>query len=237
MRALNRNAFTLMELLIGVVLLAMFATTLVVLVRSTARMTTRAGRLLLADRALFAMRVFAQEDLRDAATGDVVSLAPSRVALSRPIGEGATCADSAGVVLIADTAWTGTRTPAGGRDDALLLVDPVAAAWLRIPIDSVNRGRCPLDNAPATRLVLAAHAGVAVVARVVEPVELSAYASSGADWFGLTPASGRSPVQPFAGPLVSSATRFVVSAAALDITVPPRGTAATVVQVPLGSPQ
>ena len=44
----------------------------------------------------------------------------------------------------------------------------------------------------------------------MEPVELSAYRSGAADWFGLTPASRLSAVQPFAGPLVPGTTRWTL---------------------------
>lgn len=236
MRSLSRGGFALMELLLATVLLALFAGALVMVLRGAGRIATRSGRLLLADRALLALRTFAQEELRDATTGDVALVSASRIALSRPIGEGMACADSGGVVLIADSAWTGTRTPAAARDDLLLLISPAAATWLAVPIDSVGRGRCPLDNAPAVRLDVPPHAGAGTFARVMEGVELSAYASGGADWFGLTPASGSSSVQPFAGPLALSATRFSVTSSALDILVPPRGASSSVVQIPLGAP-
>jgi prepilin-type N-terminal cleavage/methylation domain-containing protein len=235
MRALSRHGFTLIELLLGLVLLGIFAGTLVVVVRGAARTAARATQSLLADRALLSLRTFAQQELGDAMSADVTVLAPTRLALSRPIGEAPVCADSGGAILLPDAAWTGTRAPEGGRDDVWLLVDVVAGSWQRLPIDSVSRGRCPLDGAPATRLALAPHAGVAAAARVVEPVELSAYRSGAADWFGLTPASHVSAVQPFAGPLVPSTARFARVPDRLDITVPPRGAPATTLQVPLGN--
>jgi prepilin-type N-terminal cleavage/methylation domain-containing protein len=235
MRAVTRRGFTLVELLLGLVLLGIFAGIVVTVVRGTARTAARATQFLLADRALLSLRVFAEEDLRDATNSDIAVLSPSRVALPRPIGDALVCADSGGAVLLADAAWTGTRAPQGSRDDVWLLLDAATSNWQRFPIDSVGRDQCPLNGAPAIRLDLALHTGTAAAAQVVEPVELSAYQSAAADWFGLTPASHAAVVQPFAGPLVPAAARFVWSINDLDITVPPLGAPATAVQVPLGN--
>ncbi|MES1259503.1 MAG: type II secretion system protein [Gemmatimonadota bacterium] len=233
MRTLTRRGFTLIELLLSLVMLAIFAAALVAVVRSAGQSATRAATRLLADRARLSLEIFLREELRDAAMSDVTVPAPARMTLSRPIGEGTPCRDSAGVVVIPDAAWNATRAPEAARDDALLLVDPLAATWQRLPIDSVWRSSCPLDHRAANSLRVAVHSGVAVAIRVVEPVELSAYRSGASDWFGLTPASHSSAVQPFAGPLVPAAARFVVSSRHLDITVPPVGSTASTIQAPL----
>lgn len=234
MRPLTRRGFMLVEMLLGLVLLAMVASAVVVVVRGVGAIAARSTTALLADRARVSLQVFVQQELRDAMNSDVTPLSSTRVALSRPIGEAMPCADSAGVVLIADAAWTGTRAPEGARDEVLLLVDPVAETWVRMPIDSVGRERCPIDNAPAMRLDIAAHFGTAIVVRVIEPVELSAYRSGAADWFGLTPTSRSSSVQPFAGPLLPGTARFAWFTDHLDVLVPPLGGTATTVVTPLG---
>ncbi len=237
MRPLKRGGFLLIELLIGLVTVGILAATVVAVVRGNARVATRATHSLLADRALLSLRTFAEEELRDATSSDVAVLSPVRVALSRPIGEALACADVGGIVTFADLAWAGTRIPEGGRDDAWLLTDVVAGTWQRVAIDSVGHGTCPLDGAQGTWLAVPPHGGTAAVLRIVEPVELSAYSSGGADWFGLTPASHASAVQPFAGPLSLSATRFALALNLLDISVSPRGAPTTEVLIPLGTPE
>jgi type II secretory pathway pseudopilin PulG len=237
MRPLNRSGFLLVELLLGAVMLGILAATLVAVVRGNARVATRATHSLLTDRALLSLRTFAEEELRDATASDVTVLSPVRVALSRSIGEAIACADASGIVTFADQAWVGSRTPEGGRDDAWLLTDVVAGTWQRVAIDSVGRGTCPFDGAPGTWLAVPLHSGTAAVVRIVEPVELSAYPSGGTDWFGLTPASHASAVQPFAGPLSSATSRFGLTLNLLDIMVPPRGAPTTEVLIPLGAPE
>lgn len=233
---MRRAGFALVEQLIALVLLAIFAGVLVVVVRGAGRVASRAAGSLVADRAVGALTTFLEEELRDGGDSDVVVVAATRVALSRPIGEGAVCADSAGAVLLRDTSWVGNRSPQAARDEAELLLDPVAALWIRIPIDSVRAASCPVDGASATRLVVAPHTGRAAVARVVEPVELSAYRSGAADWLGLTPASHASAVQPFAGPLAPATTRIVAAPGLLTAAMQPSGQGPVQLRLPLGSP-
>lgn len=233
---MTRRGFTLIELLIGLVILALFATLVVTVVRGAATVATRSMVSLSTDRTQLALRTFLQQELRDAVDTEVALLAPARVALSRPIGDAIPCADSAGTLLIADSSWHGTRLPAGNRDDLLLLIDPVAEQWLRVTVDSVGIGQCPVSNAPALRLYVASHSGTATVVYVEEPVELSAYRSGAADWFGLTPASHTSAVQPFAGPLTVGSTLFSWFADRLEVAFTIPGAPAWYVRTPLGAP-
>jgi hypothetical protein len=233
---MRRRGFALVEQLIALVLLALYAGVLVVVVRGAGRVASRTAGSLLADRAVGAVTTFLEEELRDGGDSDVAVLAATRVALSRPIGEGSVCADSAGAVLLRDTTWLGNRPPQPARDDVELLLDPVAGLWIRVPIDSVTAASCPLDGASATRLAVVPHAGHAALARVLEPVELSAYRSGAADWFGLTPASHASAVQPFAGPLVPATTAIVASPGLLTTAMQPGGQRPVQLQLPLGSP-
>ena len=233
---MTRGGFTLIELLIGLVILALVATLVVTVVRGAATVASRSLASLSTDRTRLSLRTFLQQELRDGVDTDVALLAPARVSLSRPIGEATPCADGTGTLLIADSTWRGTRLPAGNRDDLLLLINPVAEQWLRLELDSVGSGLCPGNNAPAIRLRVAAHSGSAIVVRVVEPVELSAYRSGSADWFGLTPANHTSAVQPFAGPLTVGATTFNWFVDRVEVAFAVPGPSATTVRTPLAAP-
>lgn len=236
MRPLTRCGFTLIELLLGLVLLALFATLVVTVVRGAGRVATRSMAALAADRTLLVLQTFLQQELRDGVSSDITLRAPARMAMLRPIGEATPCADSAGALLIADSAWHGVRVPQRVRDDVFLLMDPVAETWLRLALDSVGTGRCPGSNAVATRLSVTPHTGTGVVARVLEPVEFLAYRSGAADWFGLRPARYVASVQPFAGPLVPGTTLFSWYADHIDVAFKVPGTAATNVRTPLTPP-
>jgi prepilin-type N-terminal cleavage/methylation domain-containing protein len=230
-----REGFTLVELLLGLTVLGIVAGTATAVVLGVSRAATRATRSLVADRALQSLQVFLRQELRDATNADVAVMASTRIALARPIGEAMVCAASDTAILVADSAWTGTRWPEPGRDDAWLLVDPVAAAWQAAAIVAVAADQCPADLAPAIRLSLSAPPTGTVVVRIMEPVELSAYRSGIADWFGLTPANHAAAVQPFAGPLTPGTSRWVLYADRLETAMQPNGAAATIVLIPLAA--
>lgn len=230
---MTRRGFTLIELLIGLVVLGMLAATMTAIVREGSRAAQRASQSLTVGRTLQLLQGFLQQELRDAADADVTIISPARIAFSRPVGEAMVCASAGMTVVIPNAGWTGIRRPEPGRDEAWLLIDPVAETWQATAITDVATDLCPADNAPGMRVSLAASAPGAMVARIVEPVELSAYRSGAADWFGLTPASRLSAVQPFAGPLAPGTTQWTRYVGRLETALQPGGAPATTITIPL----
>lgn len=228
------EGFSLFELVLGLAILGIVAGAAITMVLAASRTAARATQSLAAGRAVRSLQGFLQQELRDAVQGDVTALAPARVALARPVGMAMVCAAAGFDIVMADSAWTGIRSPQAGRDSAWLLIDPVAEVWQPSSVVTATADRCP-DQAPALRLALDAPADGAMLVRITEPVELSAYRSGAADWFGLTPASGLSAVQPFAGPLVPGTTRWVLFSNRLETWLQPPGVAATAVITPLAA--
>jgi len=228
------DGFSLFELVLGLAILGIVAGAATTIVLAASRTAARATQSLAAGRAVRSLQGFLQQELRDAVQGDVTALAPARVAFARPVGMAMVCDASGFDVVMADSAWTGIRAPQAGRDSAWLLIDPVAEVWQPSSVVAATSDRCP-DQAPAVRLALDAPADGAMLVRIAEPVELSAYRSGIADWFGLAPASGLSGVQPFAGPLVPGTTRWVLFSDRLETSLQPAGAAATIVITPLAS--
>jgi prepilin-type N-terminal cleavage/methylation domain-containing protein len=233
MRQMSRRGFTLVELLLGLAVLGVVAGTVTAAVRGMSQVAARTTQSLLAERAVLSLQGFLQQELRDAVRGDLTAIAPDRIALKRPVGDAMICGAAGATVVIADSAWTGARQPQPGRDEAWLLTDPVLEVWQESAISDVATDRCPGNNAPALRLSLATPAAGAIITRIMEPVELSAYRSGPADWFGLTPGNRQSSVQPFAGPLVPGATRWLLYADRLETTLQSRGALVTAVITPL----
>ncbi|MGH7593790.1 MAG: PulJ/GspJ family protein [Gemmatimonadales bacterium] len=221
---------TLVELLVALAVLGIFAGAVTATLVGTSRAALRETRSLLGGRALGSLQGFLQQELRDAGLGDVAILSTTRLALSRPIGEALPCAVSDTAVLIADTAWTGTRSPQAVRDSAWLLVDPVAGSWQAAAITAVVSDRCPVSNAAALRLAVAGGTGT-VMLRVMEPVELRAYRSGVADWFGL--ASATAALQPFSGPLAPATSQWTLFPGRLETALQPADGAPAVVTIPL----
>jgi type II secretory pathway pseudopilin PulG len=230
----HADGFSLFELVLGLAILGILGGVVTATVMAASRIAAHATQSLAAGRAVRSLQGFLQQELRDAVQGDVTALGPARVALGRPIGTAMVCAAAGSDIVIADSAWTGTRSPQAGRDDAWLLIDPVTEVWQAASIVAVTADRCP-DQAPARHLALDAPANGAMLVRIIEPVELSAYRSGVADWFGLTPANGQSVVQPFAGPLVPGTTQWVLFSDRLETWLQPAGAPATSVIMPLAA--
>jgi prepilin-type N-terminal cleavage/methylation domain-containing protein len=230
---MTRRGLTLVELLLGLTVLGILAGTMTAIVREGSRAAQRATQSLTAGRAVQSLQGFLQQELRDAVDADVTIISPTRIAFSRPVGEALVCAAAGMTVVIPDSGWTGIRRPEPGRDEAWLLVDPVTEIWQTSAITDVVTDLCPAGGAPGLRVSLTASAAGGVVVRIMEPVELSAYRSGAADWFGLTPASHVSAVQPFAGPLTPGTTQWTRSAGRLETALQPGGAPATTVTIPL----
>ena len=233
---MTRRGFTLVELLIGLIMLALLAGVATMMVTATARAAGHATHALLVDRTVQALQTFLQQELRDAGDTDVTAIAATRVSLARPVGDADVCAKSDSSIAVAAAGWAGTRLPQAFRDEAWMLVDPLAADWRMSAITGVWSDRCADGLTPAIALGLAVSPAAASAVRVMEPVELSAYRSGVADWLGLTPASHGSPVQPFAGPLTPGSTRFARYPGYLAATVQPDRAPTINVHTPLGGP-
>ena len=229
----RRAGFTLVELLVGLVALAVFATALIAILGGASRVAQRAAAALAAERASQALRVFLRQELRDGFAADLSVVTPARVALPRPVGDATPCAVSDSSLLLPESAWSGDRMPEAGRDDAWMLLDAAAEVWQPASIAAVLSDRCPADGSPAIRIDVDGSAAGALVVRVMEPVILSAYRSGTFDWFGLAPAGGGAVVQPFAGPLAPGTTRWSLAADRLETVMQPAGSPLETVATPL----
>lgn len=205
MRSLTRRGVTLLELLLVVTLLGLLGVMVSAVVVGASRVAARHVGALALDRTTHVATVFLQHELRDARWDDV-AVAMASVRLSRPVGDGVAC-DAGGTSLwLRRDGWRGDRAPEVGRDRVHLLTNG-REDWRAIALSNVAAARCP-DGSPAWRLTLSTAADSVRLVRVFEDVVVRRYASGGAEWLGLAPADGSSPVQPFAGPLWSGASRF-----------------------------
>ena len=217
------------------VLLAMFGIAITNTLMMTTHATLRALRGLAISRTIVSTGSLLREELGSSDTGEVRLVGPAAVAFGRTVGSASICEARGSVVRLPASEWSGIRPPDAGRDDAVLLSDPSTGRWSVVPIVATGSSRCP-DGSDALQLSLGADAGAAAFVRVTEPVKLRAYLSGGSGWWGLAPASGLSPIQPFAGPLDPSPPALVLTSAELTLPFRPLAGADAVIRIPLGPP-
>ena len=182
MRPLRRDGFTLVELLLGLVLLAMFAALATTVVTAAGRYAARATSALSLDRSTQTVQVFFAEELRNARTADVALPSVNHLTMSRAIGESLTCFEDGTSVRFPVAGWYGTRFPEAGRDLVLLL--PATGTQLGFAADCVGQERALPGRNGRLSLGLATHALGNALLRVIEPVVFQIYRSGIDDWFG-----------------------------------------------------
>lgn len=206
-----RSGVTLLELLLGLTLMSGVALLGSALLSGGRRGFDRLSRRMELGQGPDRAALLLQLELAGR-PGGLQLLSPSVLALQSRVGEAAACDFQAGEVVIPRQLWPGHRLPEAGRDQAQLL-DDSDGYWRAADILAVDAGTCP-DGSVGLRLRLQP-AVRGQYLRVVEPLHLKIYRSGGAGWFGLAPADGSAPVQPFAGPLAEA--EFVGHAGYLEL--------------------
>lgn len=201
-----RRGTTLVELLIAIALLGLVALFTVGTVRAIGTIARRAVDAAATRRGVTALHTLLRHDLTEATSTDVV-VAPPAIHYPRPVGAAAACAISSATTTIPQNRWRGARMPAAGRDDAWLLTD-VDGLWQRATVVAVATTSCP-DGRAAWNLTFDRSVVLPLV-RVIEPVRLAVYRSGVADWLGLAPSTGITPIQPFAGPIAAAGATWSV---------------------------
>ena len=232
---MTRSGLTLVEMLTGLVLLALLGSMAALVVRGEASAVSAAWAALDRARTVAVTAALLHEDLRDASIADLAVSAPATLDLAAPVGDAPVCGLAARQLFLVAGAWSGARAVAAGRDVAWVLVDPLAEAWDTAAVVAVADDRCPDGSGAALRLTLAHAPAGAAAAEVFEPVRVAAYHSGPADWLGLAPA-GPSSLQPFAGPIAAGSAGFFIRGYQFVAEFTPQAGGDTVLAVPLAGP-
>lgn len=195
-----RRGTTLIELLVAIVLLGVLALFTVGTVRAIGTVARRAVDAAATRRGITALHSLLRHDLTEATATDLVIASPT-MHYPRPVGASAACAIAAATATLPQNRWRGARLPAAGRDDAWLLTD-IDGLWQRATVIAVTTSSCP-DGRAAWNVTFD-RAVLLPLVRVIEPVRLAMYRSGVADWLGIAPATGVTPIQPFAGPIAAA---------------------------------
>jgi prepilin-type N-terminal cleavage/methylation domain-containing protein len=147
---------------------------------------------------------------------DILSITGSSMTYRAARGMGFLCEPpAAGHIRIAQSTFTGFRSPQPSRDAAYLFVEGnpeagVKDAWLPLPIASVaTTSGCPGAAGPAISIALSSPAPIVAVPagtplRIYETMELRLYQSDGQWWLGARSVSAGEAIQPVIGPLAGS---------------------------------
>jgi hypothetical protein len=184
--------------------------------RAAARLRDRSERMGMAQTLRIAGEVLRAglEDIgTDSTAGsDLSSFGPDRIRYRATRLAGIVCDTAASRVVIRISGGLGAarRMPQPGRDSALVLELDSAQRWHPAAVSAVAfPAPCPYGGTGvsiAVTLDSAQRSGVGPgsVARIFETMEVRRYASGGTEWLGLQSISAGEPVQPLAGPLLTT---------------------------------
>ncbi len=220
----ERRGFTLVELLMGLIVMGLVAAALTRVFITQQRLTVaqveqasmqsnvRTGTLILAN------------ELRELAAGvtggsDIKTFNATTISYRAMRSLALACRISSGSVRIRTNPVYGARPITAGRDSMLLFVEHNPATdtddeWVSLPIISISASTCP-DSSPAYRLATSGPPPVSEVVtdapvRTFEIMEIAPVAAGGHNWLGahsLTDPAAP-PLTPVAGPITLAGLSF-----------------------------
>lgn len=224
MRA-NRRGFTLVELMIGLVLMSLVGTVIFKLLQSEQRVSNAQAERVMMQSSVRTGALVVPSELRELSTNaagqtDLMQISADSVTYRAARGVGFTCAVTSTQIKILNTSvlpWNGLRDISPGRDSLLLFVesDPGKATddvWVRLPVSSVAATTCGSNAAIAVNTPnflaglpggLLSNVVVGGPVRTEEVMRLKSYASGGKQWVGIASLSGGDAVQPILGPITA----------------------------------
>jgi prepilin-type N-terminal cleavage/methylation domain-containing protein len=234
-----RRGFSLVEMLIGIVLLGMVGAIALRVLLHLNWSAAAAGDQGALQASLRGGTLFLMGELRELGGSpgdpDVIAFAPESLTNRAMRGSGLACRITVGAVTVEAATLTGYRAPQPGRDSLLLHQEnnpwsPSDDRWIHLPIVGTSAGTCGID--PAITLAtqidtllypLHSFAQLAPV-RTYEIMQARLYQSAGDYWLGSRSVSAREVIQPVIGPLTSGG----LSLAFLDSVSGPAATASSI---------
>jgi prepilin-type N-terminal cleavage/methylation domain-containing protein len=222
----DRRGFTLVELIIGLVLMTLVGTVIYQLLYGTQRVSNAQAERMMLQSSVRTGALVVPMELRELSTNaggqtDLVHIDTDSITYRAARGVGFTCAVTATQVKVLNTSvlpFNALRAISPGRDSLLLFVDsdPGKATddlWLRLPISSVSASTCGAAAAIAVNTPdflarlpggLLSTVTVGGPVRTEEVMRLKSYASGGQQWLGVASLSGGDAVQPILGPITAN---------------------------------
>ena len=211
MNAATRRGFSLIELLVSMVLLAVVASSVTTVTLSAVRTADRSRERARQQGILREVVSVVEREVGDISPSrDIGGFAAESITYRGARGSGYTCGVDGASVVVGDADYRAWRLPDSARDSLLVFLpgDSVAASatWVITPLHAPpTRGRCR-DGSPGLRLSVdaAVVAGAAIAdlpLRAFEWMRLKLYESGGSWWVGARSLRPGDVIQPIAGPL------------------------------------
>ncbi|MFN8652119.1 MAG: prepilin-type N-terminal cleavage/methylation domain-containing protein [Gemmatimonadales bacterium] len=220
----RRTGFTLVELLMGLIIMGIVSLALTRVFLSQQRLTVtqveqasmqanvRTGTLILANEL---------REIGNNVTGgnDIKSFGPTSLTYRAMRSVALACGVTAGGVRIRQTPIYGARPITAGRDSMLLFVEHSVGTtsddeWYKMPINGITVSTClTADSAPAYRLATTGPPNPADVRldaplRTFEVMEIGPVVQGGHNWLGARSVSAGESLTPVAGPITLSGLAF-----------------------------
>ncbi len=232
----DRGGFTLIEMLIGLVLLSLIGGVVVRIGLGAERSVRLAQAAAQTERSFDTALDFLESELADAGTDgsgtDLVRVGRDSLTWRASRGVGLACLVAPTEVRLLQNQWSGPRYPQPGRDSLMLYVgaDSTRAdsvPWQVLPILGVSTGTCAglsalvLHTAVDTSRASPGWLPSLVPARVFEVMQVRLYSSLGTWWFGTRSVSAGEGIQPVAGPLLPGGLHFTFRDSTGQVTAAP----------------
>jgi prepilin-type N-terminal cleavage/methylation domain-containing protein len=217
----STRGFTLVEMLIGLVLLAIVSTTIYRILNTNTRLSRAQTEQVSLQSAVRIGSLVVGSELKEMginSTGgtDILAMSANGITYRAMRATGLACQVTASEVRNRQTPFFSTRTIAAGQDSLLLYVegDPNIAtddSWLPLRITGVSNSTCGAAAAialattisiPLTQIVLDAPI------RTFEVMELGILNSGGQNWLGARSVSAGQALQPALGPITATGLQF-----------------------------
>jgi prepilin-type N-terminal cleavage/methylation domain-containing protein len=230
----SRRGFTLVELLIGLVLLAIVSTTIYRVLTSSTRISrTQTEQVSLNSAVRIGSQVVGSElkemGITTAGVSDIQAMSANGITYRALRATALACQVSATEVRIRTTPLFASRTIVAGQDSLLLFVegDPNLGtddSWLALPITAVGNTTCGAETAislsTTINTVVTPLAQIVVDApvRTFEVMELGIVNQGGQNWLGVRSVSAGQALQAALGPITANGLGFTYLDAAGAVT-------------------
>ncbi len=215
----DRGGFTLVELLISLVMLAIVGNAMLALVVTMHRITRKQSETAAMQGSLRTGFQLLQTELVELSPEDLIELNADRLRYRAMRGLGESCEVTSTTVKVAKSSYTGLRVPTAGRDGIWLFVEGDSTRsdddrWTPLALSAVGAAACP-GGGEAWALEVAvgeADSAKTVVpspVRTYEEMEIGQVEEEGQHWLGIRSVGfGEASLIPLSGPVTWNGVRF-----------------------------